>query len=259
MIRKLLKWFIYFCLLILAGIVALLLSKDILIRNLAERRILKQTGMAARIDRLHVGFTEPVISIQGFKLYNRPEFGGGLLLHLQDLHMEYDADALQSGELHLNLFRLDLQELNIVRNRSGQTNIVDFIQRAGTEGREALSAKLPSKEFGFTGVDELNLSLGRIRFIDLRDPRRNREAYFGLRNAEIRNIRNEGDLYGVAAIVLVRSGVVILGDAPSGKGDGRGGILELGLDWLMETLGLEARSGAGFLTNTPATAVKSSP
>lgn len=259
MIRKLLKWFIYFCLLILAGIVALLLSKDILIRNLTERRILKQTGMYVRIDRLHVGFTEPVISMQGFKLYNRPEYGGGLLLHLKDLHMEYDPEGLQAGELHLNLLRLDLQELNIVRNRSGQTNIVDFIQRAGTEGREALSRKLPSREFGFTGVDKLNLSLGRIRFIDLRDPRRNREAYFGLKDAEIKNIRSEDDLYGVAAIVLLRSGLVNLGRPPQTGGSRESGILDLGLDWLKERLGLEDGTGRGASTNGPATAVRSSP
>lgn len=242
MIRKLLKCFLYLCLLVLAGVVALVLCKDILIRNLAERQIIKQTGQFVRIDRLHVGFTKPVISIQGFKLYNRPEFGGGLLLHLQDLRIEYDTDALQSGKLHLNFLRLDLQELNIVRNRSGRTNLVDFIDRAGTQGREALSSRLPPKDFGFTGIDVLDLSLGRIRFIDLRDPRHNREAYFGLQNAEIKNVRGEADLYGVAAIVLLRSGVVALGSPPATNGESPGGILDLGLDWLMETLGLDRDS-----------------
>ena len=252
MIRTLLKWFLYFCLLLVAGIVALILCKDILLRNLAERRIIAQTGMYVRIDRLHVGFREPVISVQGLKLYNRPEFGGGLLLHLNDLHMEYDAQAIKSGELHLNLFRLDLEELNIVRNAAGETNLVDFIESAGTEGLEALSLKLPAREFGFTGIDVLDLSLGRIRFIDLNDPRRNREARFGLEHEVIRNIRSEGDLYGVAGIVLLRSGVVNLSGPPPGEEPGSGGILDLGWDWLMETIGLDRRTGARTATNPPA-------
>ena len=151
--------------------------------------------------------------------------------------MEYDPEALQSGALHLNLFRLDLEELNIVRNPSGQTNLVDFIEQAGTEGREALSRQLPARDFGFTGIDQLDLSLGRIRFIDLRDPRRNREAYFGVKNVEIKNIRSRDDLYGVAGIVLIRSGLVNLGAPPKDEGGNSRGILDLGLDWLKEVLG----------------------
>jgi len=249
-IRKLLKWFLYLCLLLVAGVVVLILCKDIIIRNLTERRITAQTGLYVRIDHLHVGFTEPVISMQGFKLYNRPEYGGGLLLHLKALHIEYDPEALQSGELHLDLFRLDLEELNIVRNAAGRTNITDFIERAGTEGREALSRKLPGKDFGFTGIDQLDLSLGRVRFTDLRDPRRNREAYFGVKNLEIKNIRDEGDLYGVAAIVLLRSGLVSLG-SPAKTGHNSGsGILDLGMDWLRETLGFGSSGAGGVSTNT---------
>lgn len=254
MIRKLLKWFFYLCLLLLAGVVTLILCKDIIIRNLTERRIIDQTGMYVRIDRVHVGFTDPVLSIQGFKLYNRPEFGGGLLLQLNNLHMEYDPDAVKSGELHLNLLRLDLEELNIVRNAAGQTNIVDFIESAGGEGMEALSLNLPAKEFGFTGIDELNLSLGRIRFIDLDDPRRNREAYFGVKNLEIKNIRNQGDLYGVAGIVLLRSGLVNLGRPPENGNSSSEGMIELGWDWLLERMGL----GRGSATN-PNTAGERSP
>jgi hypothetical protein len=259
-IRKLLKWFIYVCLLLLAGVVTLILCKDIIIRNLTERRIIDQTGLYVRIDRLHVGVTDPVLSMQGFKLYNRPEFGGGLLLHLNDLHVEYDPESLQSGELHLNLFRLDLEELNIVRNAAGQTNIVDFIESAGTKGMESLSLNLAAKEFGFTGIDELDLSLGRIRFIDLGDPRRTREAYFGLKHEKIRNIRSEGDLYGVAGIVLLRSGLVNFGNAaptPENKDPGSNGMLDLGWDWLMETMGLDRLTSPRPATNTDS-AVRSS-
>ena len=255
MIRKLLKWFIYLCLLILAGIVVLILCKDTLIRNITERRILKQTGMYVRIDRVHVGFTRPVIAIEGLKLYNRPEFGKGLLLHLPELYLEYDPEALRSGELHLTELRLNLEELNVVRNAAGQTNLTGFIQDAGTEGRDALSRKLPGKDFGFTGIDELNLSLGRIRYIDLGYPRRNREAYFGVKDCVIKNIRDEDDLYGVAAIVLIRSGLVNMGNAPQ-PGETRSSILDLGLDWLRQQFGLDGKPAA---STGDQTAPKSSP
>lgn len=238
MIRRLLKWFVYLCLLLLAGVVTLILCKDILIRNLTERQIINQTGMYVRIDQLHVGFREPVVSMHDFKLYNRPEFGGGLLLHLEDLFIEYDPEALQSGELHLLKFHLDLETLNIVRNQAGETNLVDFINRAGTEGQAALSKKLPASDFGFTGIDELTLSLGRVRFIDLQDPRRGMEAYFGVEDLTIRNIRSTDDLYGVAGIVLLRSGLVNLSDPAAMESKTSEGALELAWDWVLQTLGL---------------------
>ncbi len=249
MIRRLIKWFIYLCLLLLAGVVALILSKDTLIRNLTERRILRQTGLYVRIDKMHVGFTEPVISMQGFKLYNRPEFGGGLLLNLNDLYLEYDPERLRSGELHLTLFRLDLEELNIIRSAAGRTNITDFIERAGTEGRAALSRRLPAKQLGFTGIDTLNLSLGRIRFIDLRDPRRNRESCFGVKNLEIKAIRNEGDLYGVAGIVLLRSGLVNWAQPAKNENTDSVGLLQMAWDWIWQPLRREFGGHAGTSTN----------
>jgi hypothetical protein len=239
-------------LLVLAGIVTLILCKDIIIRNLTERQIINQTGMYVRIDRMHVGFREPVITMENFKLYNRPEFGGGLLVHLGELHMEYDPEALQSGKLHLYEFRLDLETLNIVCNQAGETNLVDFIQRAGTEGTTALTRRLPAREFGFTGIDELTLSLGSIRFIDLRDPRRNKEAHFGVDDLTVKNIRSEGDLYGVAGLVLLRSGLVNLGTPPAGNPENASGVLEMGWDWVLETLGLRPPPAAPNRTPEPA-------
>lgn len=239
MIRKLLKWFIRLCLLLLALGIVLLLCKDFIIRKITEHRIAAQTGLRTKIDRMHVGFTRPIISMQGFTLYNSPEFGSGVLMRAADLHMVYDPEAIQSGELHLNLFRLDLAELNIVRSKDGQTNIVDFLEQAGEIGEDILKEPQAIREFGFSGIDVLDLSLGHIRYLDLRNPNQNREAYFGIKNMEIKNIRSEGDLYGVAAIVLLRSGVVALSQPTSRNTPGSIGVIEQGLDWLKDAVGYE--------------------
>lgn len=241
MIRALLKGFIYLCLLLLAGVVALILAKDTLIRNLTERQIINQTGLYVRIDRMHVGFRSPVISIENLKLYNRPEFGGGLLIHLNELHVECDPEALKTGELHLQQCRLDVETLNIVRNPTGQTNLNDFIRRAGTIGLPALASRQPSRSFGFTGIDELTLSLGRIRFIDQQQPHRSREAVFGVSNQRIHNIRNTEDLYGVAGLVLHRSGM-LNPQLPTTPPPSETRLLQTGWNWVMDTLGLTSPS-----------------
>lgn len=251
MIRRLLKWFLYLGLLLLAALVALILAKDTLIRNLTERRIIQQTGLYVRIDRMHVGFTEPVISLQNFKLYNRPEFGGGLLLHLQELHLEYDPEKLRSGQLHLDRLRLDLRELNIVRNATGHTNLTDFLDRTAAEGRAAWSRRLPARQFGFTGIDTLDLSLGRIRFIDLGNPRRTREARFDVEHLEIKNIRNEDDLYGVAGLVLVRGGLVHWAEPDPHPPAASAGLLEMVWEELRDHLRRAFGEGTRPATNPP--------
>jgi uncharacterized protein involved in outer membrane biogenesis len=210
-IRALLKWLLRLGLLLVALIVALVVFKDELLRRLVQRQIRLQTGLQAQIDRLHVGFTEPVFTMRGFQLQNRAGFGGGTLVHIPELHVEYYPDALRSGRLRLKVLKLDLAELNLVRNADGETNLVDFVQQAANEGRKALQRRGAPPKVGFAGVDTLHLSLGTVRYVDLANPARNRTAYFGIRDMEIKNIRDEDDLYGVAALVLLRSGVIGLG------------------------------------------------
>ena len=57
-------------------VVALVLSKDTILKALLERQIRAQTGMDAKIGKLSVGLLSPVATVEKFKLYNAPEFGG---------------------------------------------------------------------------------------------------------------------------------------------------------------------------------------
>ncbi len=216
-IRALLRWsFRLAVVLVLLGVL-LLLFKDELFRRLAQRQIRAQTGLPVEIGHLHVGFTEPVLTLRGFRLSNSPEFGGGTLVHIPELHVEYYPDTLRSGRLRFKLLRLDLAELNLVRSAQGHTNVTEFLEHAADEGRKALQRRGAPPDLGFAGVDTLQLSLGTIRYVDLANPARNRTAHFALRDMEIKNIRDEDDLYGVAALVLLRSRVIGLA-APHSPG-----------------------------------------
>jgi hypothetical protein len=52
----------------------------------------------------------------------------------------------------------------------------------------------------------LNVSVGTLKFIDLKDRRNNREQTIGLENLVIKNVKSEADLAGVIALVALRSG-----------------------------------------------------
>ena len=65
-------------LLLVVVVVALLLSRNVILRALTERRIREATGMETHLSRFELGLTAPVIHLENLRLYNTPEFGGSL-------------------------------------------------------------------------------------------------------------------------------------------------------------------------------------
>src|ERR1039458_1606224 len=133
--KWLFKWLFRLFLLAVVLIVILLLSLNSILRVWVEYRIRAQTGMNAEIGRFSLGLTEPTVTIQNFKLYNPPSFGGTLFLDIPEIHAEYDRAALARHEIHLTLLRFNLGELNIVKNEAGRTNIFSLATRSSCRER----------------------------------------------------------------------------------------------------------------------------
>src|ERR1017187_7109442 len=158
--KWLFKWLFRLFLLAVVLIVILLLSLNSILRVWAEHRIRAQTGMAAEIGRFSLSLTEPTGTIQNFKLYNPPSFGGTLFLDIPEIHVEYDRAALARHEIHLTLLRFNLGELDIVKNQAGQTNI--FVPNLKSPGGKsggsgnALANFKKQSGFDFTGIDQLD-------------------------------------------------------------------------------------------------------
>ena len=119
--RRLFRWAFRLALVLLIltvlAVVSGILLADTLAREFLVSRIRHKTGMDVKIASVHVGLMSPTISIEGLKLYNRPEYGGSLCLDMPELHIDYDLSAIRSRRLHLTLVRLDLAELSILETR----------------------------------------------------------------------------------------------------------------------------------------------
>jgi hypothetical protein len=209
MIKWLFKWLFRLFLLAAVSIVILLLSLNSILRVWVEHRIRTQTGMEAEIGRFSLGLTEPTVTIQNFKLYNPPDFGGTLFLDIPEIHVEYDRAALARHEIHLTLLRFNLGELDIVKNEAGRTNIFSLgaawpLKKSGA-GNGAADFKKQTG-FEFKSIDVLNVSVGTAKFIDLKDQRFNRTQKIGLENCPMKNVKSRADLAGLAALVALRGG-----------------------------------------------------
>ena len=200
-----------FILLVVVVVVALL-SWDWIVKKVAEHRITSATGMETRIGKLEVGVASPVIHIENFKLYNPAEFGGAPLVDIPEFHMEYDAAALAGGKLRVKLLRLNLAELNLVRNAAGQTNINilrDRLERqkaATTPTAGSGRADKSARHFEFEKIDMMNLTLGKVRYTDLAHPAASHEWNLDVHNQVFPNVKSQEDLYGMAFVLLLKCG-----------------------------------------------------
>jgi uncharacterized protein involved in outer membrane biogenesis len=201
------KWLFRLFILAVVLVVIAMLSVDPLLKALTEKHIRNTTGMDAEIGRLSLGLIEPTVTIQNFKLYNPPDFGGTPFLDIREIHAEYDRAALAKGDLHIALLRFNLAELDIVKNQAGQTNIAAIVAALGAK-KAGIGANTARRltSFRFTGIDVLNVSIGTEKFIDLKDQRLNRTQKIGIENCIIKNVKSPDDLAGLGALVWLRGG-----------------------------------------------------
>ena len=211
MIKFIFRWAFRFLILAIVLVVALLLLKDQIIKAVVESQIRKNTGMDVKIGAISVSFTQPVFNLENFVLYNTAEFGGGPFLDVPDLHLEMYPDAARKQELRFKLVRMNVREMNIVESRDGRTNIMSITGALD----KFTGGKTNSSDFEFKGIDTLNLTVGKVRYISLRQPQRSQEINLALQNEIVQNVRSWNDMAGILFKVLIRAGVTLYFDQPS--------------------------------------------
>jgi uncharacterized protein involved in outer membrane biogenesis len=204
--KWLFKWALRLFIAAAALLILFIVFKDPVLRVVVERRIQTQTGLEAQIGRFSSSIWSHAVTIQNLKLYNSAAFGGNPFLDVPDLHVEFDPLALARHKLRITLMRLNLAELDIVKNEAGQTNVMSLLEKAKTQSHKAGGSRATVGGFEFQGIDELNLSLGKARFIDLKNERSNREIKFGIQNQILKNVKSKQDLYGLFILLRLRNG-----------------------------------------------------
>jgi len=201
------KWLFRLFLLAVVLVVILLLSLNSILRVVIENRIRAQTGMDAEIGKFSLSLVEPTVEIQNLRLFNPPDFGGTPFLNIPEIHVEYDPAALARHEIHLTLLRFNLGELDIVKNEAGQTNLFSLgVPLAAEKNGGGAAGFKRQTGYDFKSIDVLNVSVGRVKFIDLKNQRNNREQAIGLDNLVLKNVKSQNDLAGLAVLVALRGG-----------------------------------------------------
>jgi uncharacterized protein involved in outer membrane biogenesis len=195
--KSFLRWTIRICvtLLCLTVLLALLavLLKDIIAKSLAEKNLRDNTGMDAKIEKMEVGLMTPTVSLDGLKIYNTEQFGGGTFLDMPELRLEYVPGDIRDGKMHLKTMRLSLAEIHIVKDKDGRTNLemLDKEVKKKSSGQKT-KTNVPGVDFG--GIDTLYLTVGKLKITDLNNSKNDREVNVGLKDEVGRNLKTEADV-----------------------------------------------------------------
>jgi uncharacterized protein involved in outer membrane biogenesis len=212
--KFLFKWlFRLFCLAVVLAVIGLL-SFDSILRVIMEHRLRARTGMDAEIGRVSFFWFKPQIEIRDLKLFNPPDYAGTPFLDIPEIFAAYDRQALTRSRLHLTLVRFNLGELDIVKNEAGRTNVfslgldLPFAQpgRPGPGGAPGLAEFHRRTGLSFEGIDVLNVSIGTLKFIDLKDRSHNRTQKIGIDNFVKKDVKTPSDLLGLEVLIGLRSG-----------------------------------------------------
>jgi len=190
--KRILRWLIAVLGVLLGLAVIGLLCRDSLFKLAARKSVQACTGMRVEIAKLKTGLRTAAIEIKGFKLHNYPEFGDSVLLDVPDLLVEFDSKLASQGKLRFKQLRVNLAELNVIRDAAGRWNI-EKVEKEMTE-RNAARTNRNERRLEFAGIDELRLTIGRINYTDMLKPSRNRQIDVNVRDELVQGINTEEDL-----------------------------------------------------------------
>ena len=194
-----------------------LLSFDWMVKRAIQSRV-NASGMAeVAIGSLDIGLFRPHLQVRDLKVFGQSQFGGVQILDLPELRVEYDREALKRQELQVRLLRIRLNELTLVDGFAGsQTNMFQRLQgyselvnaytnRLGElTNRAELSRGQRVGNLTFGGIDRLELTLGRVRFVDLKDPMAEKVAALNINRRVLTNLVGLQGVAPLATELLVR-------------------------------------------------------
>jgi hypothetical protein len=202
-VKFLFRWAFRLLLLVLVLSLGLVLLKDMLLKELLQNRFRDATGLEARIGRLEVGILAPTVTIEDLRIFNPPEFGGLPLLVTPEIHLEYDRPLLlRERRLRLTILRLNISELTVVQNASGQNSleaVFATLKRHAPGGGQTL--------LSFGGINTLNLTVTDLRRVQLGPTNVVKTWPLGIRNEVMTGLNSEKDVSIAFARLAFRLGL----------------------------------------------------
>ena len=165
-----------FLVLVLVCILSAAFFRHRLCRILIEKAALRTTGLKLSIEKLNLDILSSSLYIRGAALFNPPGFRSEILCGIKEILIKYDLVSFLSGRTRLHYAKADISEINIIRDKEGNSNLSVFsegaLRRRFPEQAAAVSVapkkspKKKEKEYPKFFIDNLELFLEKAVFTD---------------------------------------------------------------------------------------------
>lgn len=174
-----------FLALLILSFTIFVIVKHLKIKEIVEEEIEHSLGINVSINKIEFSPLLAHIGVGGITVHNPAGFAEGELAYIESVHFVFDPlEILIRKKPNIYLFTLDLQRLNIIKNKEGKVNIKELIPIK--EKDISLEAKTP---FYF---DVFVLSVGEVKYIDYSSGSRKERAYpIGIKDAAFIGLKDE--------------------------------------------------------------------
>jgi uncharacterized protein involved in outer membrane biogenesis len=186
---------------------SLSLAKDMIAKSIFVSGLRAMTGLEVSISSFKIGLIRQVVNIRNLTILNPGSFKEKILATIPEVYIEVDLGALFNGKVHLKKVRIDLAELVVVTNASGQVNLNSIHSiKAWPEGQKRSAAIAEERASGKLPpflVDELSQKIGRVMYKDHRGGGSPSEAEYNIGLDE--TFRDVSDPYQLVNVIVVRA------------------------------------------------------
>jgi hypothetical protein len=189
------------CLVFLITLTVISLTKEMVVRNWIEDTFKQHLNLKVRIQEIYISLFRPRITLDGLYILNPPNYGRHWLANATDVVLDYRPQDLLKRSFHVKKMKLDILEVNIVKDTSGQINLNSICQY-GEENNRSFDLS----------IEKLDLSIRRVTYQDFSTSVPVKVYDINLKNLEFENIKTLEDLAKLITVkILERIGVSQIG------------------------------------------------
>ncbi len=177
-----------FLILFLLSITLFFIIKNLRTKEIVENEIERTLGVNITINKLEFSPLLAHIVASGITVHNPSGFVEDELAYINSVHLVFDPiEILTRKKPNIYLFALDLERLNIIKNKEGKVNIKEIIPI-----QEENASKEAETPFYF---DIVVLSIGEVRFKDYAKGGNKEQKYIiGLKDATFVGLKDENEV-----------------------------------------------------------------
>jgi len=190
-------------LVIVVLIAGLWLTKNLLAKAAVTNVVHAITGLRLEIKEMKIGVVNTRIGIVGLRVMNPEGFEDPVMIDVPEIDVDYDLAAFFKGAAHLELMRLNLAELTVVRNQQGQLNLNALNAIKASQGKPVPPKDQKTAKAMPFQIDLLDLNIGRVVYKDYSQGPSAKEQVFPININE--RFEHITDPYAFAGLIISRA------------------------------------------------------